>query len=111
MYAKCKYEHLHTIFIDGDENNKLIIRKEQLRSRKEDFYAVYWERPNAKDGEDPIISSLGSDYTEAGAFVIVASFFAQRLKSLTPNTTQACGHYIEHNAIMYASRVLGIPTA
>lgn len=104
MYAKCKYEHIHTIFIDGDENNKLVIRKEQLRSRKEDFYAVYWDRPNEEKGGDSVVSSLGADYTEAGAFVIVASFFAQRLKGDTQ-------YHIEHNAIMYASRVLGIPTA
>lgn len=95
---------MHTISVDGTEENNLVIRKEQLRSSKEDFYSVYWDRPNKEKGGDNIVTSLGADYTEAGAFVIVASFFAQRLKGDTQR-------HIEHNAILYASRVLGIPTA
>jgi hypothetical protein len=95
---------MHIIEVDGPDNF-LNIRKEKIHKGTQDIFSVYWERPNEKADADANVSSLGADYTEAGAFVIVAAFFAQRLKD--NNQT----YLIEHNAIMYASRVLGIPTA
>lgn len=102
-YSLGPYVNYHKIDVDGPDSF-LRIRKEKVKKGTQDIFSVYWDRPNEEKGEDHIVSSLGADDTEAGAFVIVASFFAQRLKGDTQ-------HYIEHNAIMYASRVLGIPTA
>lgn len=109
MYSRGPYVNMHDIDVDGPDNF-LRIRKEKVNKASkgtgtQDIFSVYWERPSKEEDEDPLVSSLGADYTEAGAFVIVAAFFAQRLKD--NNQT----YLIEHNAIMYASRVLGIPTA